>query len=592
MLRKRILSALLSICLAAGIAGPAYAGESGTLPEAPDSGGFYEFTPPETGTPDLEHGGLDAVDEYPAESSGIFQNGAFHGPQTVPGEPASRSAVTGPGSNWQERAYALILNAWRERRPTVNVEHLGIPQDQIDLFWEVCNLAVNDHPELFYARGYDTAYFTNGVIANLDLVYNDLSNIDQDIQAFNAAVQKALYQVRDARNDLEKLLILHDYIAVNCRYTWSVATGQEDNDPYAATHHPWDAYGVLVLGDAVCQGYALAYKYLLSLIGIDCVLVTSDPLKHAWNAVRLDGQLYHVDITWDDPVPNTEGLALHNFFLLSDNTLFTGRNGTVSRHYDWVSPVSCYSTYYEQGWAYNRTNKPLHFWNGFFYYLTSVNEPFQVNESWSPTINLNVLYKTSELSQEGERLPGSLGPASSSALWAGDYVFVTPNAWNNSQTAWWDNWRIVLAYHLPTGSMLQACTYPYTPSPSSDGYYTADNAQHPGLRYYPEKNLVLVISPTAPNNVIAAFPIGGGVPVYGTEVYQNSTLYLAYYNGGRLAGVRSARVQNIGPTAKFFAAPEAVLAYPDLSSLPQHDSANMLLLLPGSIPAGPPQPIS
>ena len=61
----------------------------------------------------------------------------------------------------------------------------------------------------------------------------------------------------------------------------------------------YNAYGVLVLRDAVCMGYALAYDYLLEQVGIKTLYCSSDALNHAWNIVRLGREYYNLDSTWD-----------------------------------------------------------------------------------------------------------------------------------------------------------------------------------------------------------------------------------------------------------------------------------------------------
>ncbi len=50
----------------------------------------------------------------------------------------------------------------------------------------------------------------------------------------------------------------------------------------------------------VCQGYANATQYLLTLLGIPAVVVTgtAEGDTHAWNLVQLDGAYYFMDTTW------------------------------------------------------------------------------------------------------------------------------------------------------------------------------------------------------------------------------------------------------------------------------------------------------
>ncbi len=94
------------------------------------------------------------------------------------------------------------------------------------------------------------------------------------------------------KSDYEKSLILHDRLVKANVYDYS--------------EHHQTAYGALIEGASVCAGYARAYQLLLQSVGIPCLYVsgTADNGSaiggHAWNIVRLDGQWYYCDTTWDD----------------------------------------------------------------------------------------------------------------------------------------------------------------------------------------------------------------------------------------------------------------------------------------------------
>ena len=48
--------------------------------------------------------------------------------------------------------------------------------------------------------------------------------------------------------------------------------------------------------------------------------ISSD--NHIWNAVYLNGEWRHLDLTWDDPVTTSgRDLLEYNFFLIDDNEL-------------------------------------------------------------------------------------------------------------------------------------------------------------------------------------------------------------------------------------------------------------------------------
>lgn len=65
-------------------------------------------------------------------------------------------------------------------------------------------------------------------------------------------------------------------------------------------------YGALVKRYAVCEGYAQAFQFLMQRRGIDCAYFKGSNARgtpHAWNAIRLDGEWYYVDVTWDATDP-------------------------------------------------------------------------------------------------------------------------------------------------------------------------------------------------------------------------------------------------------------------------------------------------
>ncbi len=233
----------------------------------------------------------------------------------------------------------------------------------VDVVRETFRAVVNDHPEFFYVEnGY--SYYTDGSgnVTALKPYYIDAMMTPEVEQAFDQALNQAMEVVEGVSDPLEQALLLHDYLAVHIDYNWAVATGNGTHDDTV-----YNAYGALVNGDAVCQGYALAYQLLMNRVGIPCVLVSSDSLNHAWNAVELDGQWYHVDVTWDDPVPNLEGGCNHDYFLLSYDSIATGNH---FRQDDWTFREG-ESTRYESGYIFNESETSIYFYDGAFYYATA-----------------------------------------------------------------------------------------------------------------------------------------------------------------------------------------------------------------------------
>lgn len=110
-------------------------------------------------------------------------------------------------------------------------------------------------------------------------------------------------------SDYEKATAIHNAVAYITEYHHEAAAAinaDSSNEGIAATFAKYPnihtMYGALVEHKAVCDGYAKTYQYLLYKVGIPSHIVTGygGAESHAWNLVKLDGDWYYTDITWDD----------------------------------------------------------------------------------------------------------------------------------------------------------------------------------------------------------------------------------------------------------------------------------------------------
>lgn len=116
---------------------------------------------------------------------------------------------------------------------------------------------------------------------------------------------------------------IHDALILNVSYDMDVYYAEKKNqkiDPnrLALSH---TAYGALINKKAVCDGYATAYQYLCHLCGIEAIVIRGNAGEsgsmgsHAWSAVKLGGDWYDLDVTWDDPY-NVDDYVYTNYYNL------------------------------------------------------------------------------------------------------------------------------------------------------------------------------------------------------------------------------------------------------------------------------------
>lgn len=128
----------------------------------------------------------------------------------------------------------------------------------------------------------------------------------------NAKVKKIVkHIIKKDMTDHEKIKVIHDYVVQNLKYD------------YGLKH--FTAYEGLKIGAVVCQGYTLLTYRMLEEAGFTTKIVegTAKGQLHAWNLVKLDGQWYHMDTTWDDPGDDTlfKGGVKYTYYLKTDQQL-------------------------------------------------------------------------------------------------------------------------------------------------------------------------------------------------------------------------------------------------------------------------------
>lgn len=265
------------------------------------------------------------------------------------------------------RLETVLLSAWQSFSPSVRVTSLKIT---VDDFLSIYMLTANEYPELFYISslvGYKYNIF--GYVVDISLFYSCSKEtyINTQKPAFDAAVQRVLGGFNSSMNDVEKMLYLHDYITLTNAY-----------DPLAVSSdtitsvpdESFSAYGCLVKGVSVCQGISDAFKIIANKLGYECDVIISMSMQHAWNMVKIGGNYYHIDITWeeassynDSALVDLAGYVSHSYFLLSDVEIAKDHSG-------WLNGHAAESTDYSNGFWRN-VNSAIYKIDGYQYYISA-----------------------------------------------------------------------------------------------------------------------------------------------------------------------------------------------------------------------------
>lgn len=167
---------------------------------------------------------------------------------------------------------------------------------------------------------YDYSEITDDVVRYQTAIENNKVNrLSESDQAICKTIQSVInVSIKEGMTDYEKAKAIHDFIINSCVYDTTL------ENPYELPDSSFRIEGVILKEIAVCQGYAETFELFMNLLDIEneFVIGTAGGVGHAWNLVKLDGNWYHIDTTWDDPVAaNGEQFLRYNYFLVPDEII-------------------------------------------------------------------------------------------------------------------------------------------------------------------------------------------------------------------------------------------------------------------------------
>ena len=206
--------------------------------------------------------------------------------------------------------YDALLGGFRALAPGIRIPML----DEKQLADVYLRLKL-DEPLLFYVTGYRCRWMTGA--AHMELLPEylfDKAKIRTHQQAVSARLAR-LTKPLEGKTEAEKALAVHDFILENVRY-------DKLKKPYSH-----EILGPMTQGVGVCEGIAKTVKALCDQLGLWCIVALSeaDPARgikyrHTWNVVRVGGQYYHLDATFDNSLQRGE--KRYDYYNLDDGRLF------------------------------------------------------------------------------------------------------------------------------------------------------------------------------------------------------------------------------------------------------------------------------
>lgn len=147
-------------------------------------------------------------------------------------------------------------------------------------------------------------------------VSRNLAVQDDAYPSVSSIVASAVARCNQETNgsDYAKALWLHDWLLEQLDYDDFLKWSSSES--------------ALTRGTGTCQAYESAYAMLLTAAGIENAETRDTYDGHTWNAMKLDGEWYQVDCTWDDSNANYYSFDnRHLYFGLTDELMAIAHKG-------------------------------------------------------------------------------------------------------------------------------------------------------------------------------------------------------------------------------------------------------------------------
>jgi hypothetical protein len=237
-----------------------------------------------------------------------------------------------------DRAVAACMDYANQPNPiVVDLSDLELTKAQAENVWTM----IYANGELFWINCYGDTHTKTEF--RLPCYYDD-ATIDKMRAKLDKVVEKGLKRIGPGMDDATKVHMLHDFVIDRVNYEDRMKT----------------AYTGLVGRKADCFGFTLTMDLMLRRAGFEVDVAFNDSLDHAWNLVKVDGEWYHIDSSWDNGYTGIDfegnfdwgSKRCHLYLLESDKSMnkkatdpATGKY--IVSHAGWTCHHACTSTKYD-----------------------------------------------------------------------------------------------------------------------------------------------------------------------------------------------------------------------------------------------------
>ena len=195
----------------------------------------------------------------------------------------------------EKKAYDALICGIAKREDKISVDKIS--KDELERVHKAVNF---DYPDFFYVNFYQYAYTMYFRRTEIQIKYTmDAFEAKRIKKEIDKIAEEIVARARGL-SELETEKFLNDELRKIAVY---------DRNPLN-TFNAQNLIGTFIDGKCVCEGFAKSFKYLADMLQLKSIIVvgngglSSDNGPHAWNIVKIDGESYHLDVTYNQVIKN------------------------------------------------------------------------------------------------------------------------------------------------------------------------------------------------------------------------------------------------------------------------------------------------
>ncbi|MDR0918963.1 MAG: hypothetical protein LBM93_06890 [Oscillospiraceae bacterium] len=199
--------------------------------------------------------------------------------------------------------------------------------DEMDRALRVYYVLSRDYPEVenyFYVREVLEGDVTTAIKGRYflpwdeDIAEANIEELRYETALFDAVCDRIVERMPEGLSTYDKYYYLASVISFITTYDYDNIYGRQIGT----------AYGALVSGHSICQGYSRGFKALCQKANLWCEYAEGEyqGTAHMWNFVKLDTGTYHIDITWADEKGLPGNVEWERNFMLTQEEVLVEHN--------------------------------------------------------------------------------------------------------------------------------------------------------------------------------------------------------------------------------------------------------------------------